>query len=260
MSTIMRKPLIETIADSLDKDTLLKLNSDIDSSVGYSKYDLIEGFLPALADGQQSMTEKVTLVTNGKTLVGSYIKYDTGVDIHSYLLNYGEGVHKVYIYEIDEESRTTYLVGECLGVSELRRVIMDRLIEVGAAGGAGIKTLEINLQDYMNASDYSALVNGILRNEDFSGYYELTEDIDSTEYDRIKVNIPAPLDEETIPFVLVCNKVAQGVTPMFMSNFDWGRSDKPVVFFSICGSGDSLGYVSCIAKIQESSSTIIRRY
>lgn len=77
------------------------------------------------------MAVRATLITNGETLVGSYIKYSSLGETHSYLLNYGRGVHKVYIYEINEEKRTTYLVGECLGVSELRRVIVDRLIEQG---------------------------------------------------------------------------------------------------------------------------------
>lgn len=132
MSTIMKKPLIETIMDNLDGDTLVKLHSDIDSDTGYSEYNLLERYLPQLGEGETSLAVRATLITNGETLVGSYIKYSSLGETHSYLLNYGRGVHKVYIYEINEEKRTTYLVGECLGVSELRRVIVDRLIEQGA--------------------------------------------------------------------------------------------------------------------------------
>lgn len=132
MSTIMKKPLIETIMDNLDGDTLVKLRSDIDSDTGYSEYNLLERYLPQLGEGETSLAVRATLITNGETLVGSYIKYSSLGETHSYLLNYGRGVHKVYIYEINEEKRTTYLVGECLGVSELRRVIVDRLIEQGA--------------------------------------------------------------------------------------------------------------------------------
>lgn len=131
MSTIMKKPLIETIMDNLDGDTLVKLHSDIDSDTGYSEYNLLERYLPQLGEGETSLAVRATLITNGETLVGSYIKYSSLGETHSYLLNYGRGVHKVYIYEINEEKRTTYLVGECLGVSELRRVIVDKLIEQG---------------------------------------------------------------------------------------------------------------------------------
>lgn len=46
MSTIMKKPLIETIMDNLDGDTLAKLHSDIDSDTGYSEYNLLERYLP----------------------------------------------------------------------------------------------------------------------------------------------------------------------------------------------------------------------
>lgn len=136
MSTIMKKPLIETIMDNLDGDTLVKLRSDIDSDTGYSEYNLLERYLPQLGEGETSLAVRATLITNGETLVGSYIEYSSLGETHSYLLNYGRGVHKVYIYEINKKERTTYLVGECLGVSELRRVIVDRLIEAGIGDGS----------------------------------------------------------------------------------------------------------------------------
>lgn len=125
------------------------------------------------------------------------------------------------------------------------------------------KTLEINLQDYMTESDLTALVMGIISQQDFSGKYNLTKSIASAEYDQIKVTIPANIAEEPTTFILTCYRVTQGAVPMFMCNFDWNYVDKPVVFFALCSDlvkTDDLSIVSCIAKVQESASTIIRRY
>lgn len=125
------------------------------------------------------------------------------------------------------------------------------------------KTLEINLQDYMTESDLTALVMGIISQQDFSGKYNLTKSIASAEYDQIKVTIPANIAEEPTTFILTCHRVTQGAVPMFMCNFDWNYVDRPVVFFALCSDDydtDDLSIVSCIAKVQESASTIIRRY
>lgn len=125
------------------------------------------------------------------------------------------------------------------------------------------KTLEINLQDYMTQSDFTELVTGILTLQDFSGKYTLTKSIASAEYDQIKVNMTFFDGETTKTFILTCHRVSQGAVPMFMCTFDWQYVDGPVVFFALSSdhyNTDDLEAVSCIAKIQESASTIIRRY
>lgn len=125
------------------------------------------------------------------------------------------------------------------------------------------KTLKINLQDYMRPEDYVALISGIFMHQDFDGKYNLTKSIASAEYDQIKVTIPTDIAEEPATFILTCHRATQGAVPMFMCNFDWNYVDRPVVFFALCSNDyntDDLSIVSCIAKIQESASTIIRRY
>ena len=129
--------------------------------------------------------------------------------------------------------------------------------------GISSKTLEINLQDYMTESDFTELVYGMLSQQDFSGKYNLTKSIASAEYDQIKVTIPVNIDYMSGSIILTCHRVTQGEIPMFMCNFDWNDVDRPVVFFGLCSNDyktDDLAIVSCIAKIQESASTIIRRY
>lgn len=146
--------------------------------------------------------------------------------------------------------------GAITGLTEEEKKVLDE-------AGIGSKTLEINLQDYMTESDFTALVMGIISQQDFSGKYNLTKSIASAEYDQIKVNIPANIAEEPTTFILTCYRASQGAVPMFMCNFDWNYVDRPVVFFALCSNDyntDDLSIVSCIAKIQESASTIIRRY
>ena len=125
------------------------------------------------------------------------------------------------------------------------------------------KTLKINLQDYMRPEDYVALISGLFMHQDFSGKYNLTKSIASAEYDKIRVSIPLPIGDEQATYILTCYKVAQGAVSMFMCNIDWNVVARPVVFFALSSNlvdTDDLAIVSCIAKIQESASTIIRRY
>ena len=73
MSTLMKKPLIEEICDSLGLKELQYFVSALDSKEGYEPYNLLEAKMPQ--SDALPLVKKATLAIQGPTLVGVYVKY-----------------------------------------------------------------------------------------------------------------------------------------------------------------------------------------